>query len=166
MVTLEFPFVYNDYINPYFRPLKPHLCNWALEIERRSVIVKVWVIVWEVWGLKLNSRILLSNKFFKVSKTWKSLLKWLFDKLFCVKPVLTNFSQFIELHETNFSSWLWRTHFRLNLKKYLSELNGTIALWSRSENLSYELKLIFSSFCRNFIDRAWIWGCSAHVHQI
>jgi len=69
--------------------------------------------------------ILLPNKFVKVTKTCKSLLKWLFDKLFRVKPVLTNFSQFIELHETNFSSWLWRTHFRSNLKKYLSESNGT-----------------------------------------
>ena len=41
-----------------------------------------------------------------------------------------------------------------------------VSLWTRIKNLSYELKLIFSSFCRNFIDRAWIWGCPAHVHQI
>ena len=60
-----------------------------------------------------------------MSKTCKSLLKWLFDKLSCVKPILTNFSQFFELHKTNFSSWLWRTHFQSNLKKYLSESNGT-----------------------------------------
>ena len=131
MVTLEFPFTYDDYINPHFRPLKPHLCNWALEIERRSVRVKVWAIVWEVWGLKPNSRIFISNEDFafqqivKVSKTCKSLLKWIFDKLSCVKPVLTNLSQFFELHKTNFSSWLWRTHFRSNIKKYLSESNGT-----------------------------------------
>ena len=59
------------------------------------------------------------------AQMWKSLLKWLFDKLSCVKPVLTNFSQFLELHETNFLSWLWRTYFRSNLKKYLSKSNGT-----------------------------------------
>ena len=140
-MTLEFPFTYNDYINPHFWPLKPHLHNWALEIERRSVRVKVWAILWEVWGLKLNSRILLSNEDFafqqifqsewnmqKFSKMafWQTFFrKANFDKLSCVKPVLTNFSQFFKLHETNFSSWMWRTHFRLNLKKYLSESNGT-----------------------------------------
>ena len=43
---------------------------------------------------------------------------------------------------------------------------GLVSLWSRSKNLSYELKLIFSSFWRNFINRAWIRGCPAHVHQI
>ena len=89
MVTLGFPFAYNDYINPYFWPLKPHLCIWALEIERRRVRVKVWASVREVWGLKSNSRIffptkiLLPKKLVKVSETCKSLLKWLFDKLSC-----------------------------------------------------------------------------------
>jgi hypothetical protein len=87
LVTFGFTFTYNDYINPHFRPLKPHSRIWALEIERRSVRVKVWASVREVWGLKPNSRILLSNKIVKVSKTWKSLLKWIFDKLSCVKPI-------------------------------------------------------------------------------
>ena len=59
-------------INPHFQPLKPHLCNWALEIERRSFRVKVWVIVWEVWGLKLNSRIFRSNKDFSFQKICQS----------------------------------------------------------------------------------------------
>ena len=49
--------------------------------------------------------------------------------------------------------------------KYLSKLNGTCLLWSRSEILSYELKLIFSSFGRIFIVRAWICGYSAHVNK-
>ena len=43
---------------------------------------------------------------------------------------------------------------------------GLVSLWSRSKIFSYELKLIFSHFWRNFIDRAWIRGCLAHVHQI
>ena len=170
MVTLEFPFTYNDYINPHFWPLKPHLHIWALEIERRKVRLKVWASVWEVWGLKPNSRILLSNKDFsfqkivKVSKTCKSLLKWLFDKLSCVKPVLTNFSQFfirlifhLDCEEHIFD--------RISRNTYPNWM-GLVSLWSRSENISYELKLIFSSFWRNFVDRAWIWGCRTHVHQI
>ena len=41
-----------------------------------------------------------------------------------------------------------------------------ISLWSRRANISYELKLIFSSFWQHFIDRAWIWGWPTHVHQI
>ena len=41
-----------------------------------------------------------------------------------------------------------------------------VSLCSRREILSYELKFIFSIFCRNFIVRAWIWGCSTHVHQV
>ena len=43
---------------------------------------------------------------------------------------------------------------------------GLVSLWSRSENLSYEVKLIFSNFGCIFIVRAWIWGCSSHVHQV
>ena len=82
---------------PHFRPLKPHFCFWALEIEQRRVRVKVWASVREVWGLKPNSRILLPNKIVKVSKTCKILLKWLFDKLSCVEPVLTIFFPLIRL---------------------------------------------------------------------
>ena len=40
---------------------------------------------------------------------------------------------------------------------------GLVSLWSRSKNISYELKLIFSSFWRNFFDRAWIRGCLAFI---
>ena len=54
---------------------------------------------------------------------------------------------------------------RISRSTYPNQM-GLISLWSRSENLSYELKLIFSSFWWNFIDRAWIWGCLGHVHQI
>ena len=36
-VTLEFPFAYNDYINPHFRPLKPHLRIWALEMSEEEL---------------------------------------------------------------------------------------------------------------------------------
>jgi hypothetical protein len=43
---------------------------------------------------------------------------------------------------------------------------GRVSLWSRSKILSYELKLIFSSFGRICIVRAWIFGCSSHVHQV
>ena len=130
MVTLEFPFAYNDYINPHFWPLKPHL---HIKLWRSSEEVLEWKFerVWEkcedwnqVQEFCFPTKILLSKKLVKVSKICKSLLKWLFDKLSCVKPILTNFSQFFELHETNFSSWLWRTDFRSNLKKYLSESNG------------------------------------------
>ena len=42
---------------------------------------------------------------------------------------------------------------------------GLVSLWSRSKNISYT-QVIFSSFWWNFIDRAWIWGCLTHVHQI
>ena len=41
-----------------------------------------------------------------------------------------------------------------------------VSLWSRSENISYKIKLNFSNFGRIFIIRAWIWGCSSHVHQV
>ena len=112
------------------------------------------------------TKISFSNKLVKVSETCKSLLKWLFDKLSCEKPVLTNFSQFFELHETNFYLDCEEHIFdRISKNTYPNRM-GLVSLWSRSENLSYELKLIFSSFWRNFIDRAWIWGCLAHVHQI
>ena len=79
-----------------------------------------------------------------------------FDKLF----------QFIELHETNFYLDCEEHIFDQISKNTYPNRMGLVSLWSRSENLSYELKLIFSSFWRNFIDRAWIWGCLAHVHQI
>jgi hypothetical protein len=101
-----------------------------------------------------------------MSKTWKSLLKWLFDKLSRVKPILTNFSQFLKLHETIFYLDCKEHIFdRISKNTYPNRM-GLVSSWSRSKNLSYELKLIFSSFWRNFIDRAWIWGCLAHVHQI
>ena len=54
---------------------------------------------------------------------------------------------------------------RISRNNYPNRM-GLVSLWSRSENISYELKLIFSSFCHNFIDRAWIWCCLAHVQQI
>ena len=40
---------------------------------------------------------------------------------------------------------------------------GLVSLWSRSKILSYELKLIFSSFGQIFIVCAWIF---AHVHKV
>ena len=54
---------------------------------------------------------------------------------------------------------------RISKNTYLNRM-GLVSSWSRSKNLSYELKLIFSSFWRNFIDRAWIWGCPAHDEKI
>ena len=54
---------------------------------------------------------------------------------------------------------------RILRNNYLNQM-GLVSLWSRSKNLSCELKLIFSRFWQNFIDRAWIRGCPAHVHQI
>ena len=54
---------------------------------------------------------------------------------------------------------------RISWNNYLNRM-GLVSLWSRSENISYELKLIFLSFGRIFIIRAWIWGCSSHVHQV
>ena len=54
---------------------------------------------------------------------------------------------------------------RISRNTYLNWM-GLVSLWSRSENISYELKLIFSSFGRTFIVRAWICGCSAYVHQV
>ena len=165
-MTLQFPFAYDVYINPYFWPLKPHLQNWALQIKRKSVRARVWANLWEVWGLWVNPRILLSNKVFKVSKNCKILQIWISYKLSRVKPVLTNFFN---------SSNYMRLIFHLDCEELIFDQisrntypnrMGLVSLWSRSENLSYELKLIFSSFCRNFIDRAWIWDCPAHVHQI
>ena len=83
-----------------------------------------------------------------------------------VKLVLTNFF--------NSSSYM-RLIFHLDCEElifnqisrntYLNRM-GLVSLWSRSENISYELKLIFSSFWWNFINRVGIRGCTAHVHQI
>ena len=79
---------------------------------------------------------------------------------------MTNFSQFFELHETNFYLDCEEHIFdRISKNTYPIRM-GLVSLWSRSENISYQLKLIFSSFWRNFIDCAWIWGCLAHIHQI
>ena len=122
MVTLELPFTYDSYINPHSLPLKLHLRNWALEIKRKSVRARVWASLWEVWGWWVNPRSLLSKKFVKVSKTCKSLLKCIFDKLSCVKQVLTNFYQFFELHKTNFSSWLWRNTFSIESQEILIQI--------------------------------------------
>ena len=131
MVTLEFPFSYDDYISPIFEPSNL-IC--AIELWRSREEMLEWKFErfcekcddcnW-IQGFCFPTKILLFKKFVKVSKTCKILLKWLFEKLSCVKPVLANFSQFFKLHETNFWSWLWRTHFQSNLKKYLSESNGT-----------------------------------------
>ena len=101
-----------------------------------------------------------------MSKTCKSLLKWLFDKLFAKN----------QFWQKNFNSLnCMRLNFYLDCEEHIFDRisrntypnwMGLVSLWSRSKNLSYELKLIFSSFCRNFIDRAQIWGCPTHVHQI
>ena len=58
MVTLEFPFAYDAYINPHFRPLKPHLCKIALESKRRQLECEFERIVWESGGLWTSSRFL------------------------------------------------------------------------------------------------------------
>ena len=125
MVTFEFPFTYDDYINPHFRPLKPHLRNLALEIreevlewkfERLCEKCEDWNWIQEFC---FPMKIFLSNKFFKVSKTCKSSLKCLFDKLFCVKPVLKNFFQFIELHETNFFILIVKNTFSIESQEIL-----------------------------------------------
>ena len=127
------PWVYLHLIWLYKPPFSSSLIC-AIELWRWREEVLEWKIErlcekCEDWNwiqeFCFPTKILLSNKFVKMSKTCKSFLKLIFDKRFCVKPVLTNFSQFIELHETNFSSWLWRTHFRSNIKKYFSESNGT-----------------------------------------
>ena len=54
---------------------------------------------------------------------------------------------------------------QISINTYLNWM-WLVSLWSGSKNLSYELKLIFSSFWRNFIDHAWIRDCPTHVHQI
>ena len=125
-----------------------------------------------MWGLKPNSRILLSNEDFIFKQTCQSewnmqkFAKMYFWQTFCEKPVLTNFSQFFELHETNFYLDCEEHIFdRISKNTYPNQV-GLVSSWSRSKNLSYELKLIFSSFWRNFIDCAWIRGYPAHVHQI
>ena len=73
------------------------------------------------------------------------------------------------------SSNLMRLTFHRDCEKLIFDWNswntslnqmGLVSLWSRSKILSYELKLIFSSFGRIFIVRAWIFGCSAHVNQV
>ena len=91
---------------------------------------------------------------------------WLSYTLLCVKPFLTNFFNssshvrlifHLDCEELIFD--------RISRNTYLNWM-GLVSLWSISENLSYELKLNFSSFGRIFIIRAWIWGCSNHVHQV
>ena len=65
--------------------------------------------------------------------------------------------------------WLtfhWESIFDQNSSNTHPNRMGLVSLYSRREILSYELKLIFLSFCRNFIIHAWIWGSSAHVHQV
>ena len=122
-----------------------------------------WNQIQEFW---FPTKILISNKLFKVSKTWRSLLKWLFDKLSYVKPVWQTFLNSLNCIRLIFHLDCEEHIFdRISRNTYPNRM-GLVSLWSRSENLSYELKLIFSSFWRNFIDRAWIRGCLAHVHQI
>ena len=128
---------------PLFLTLKPHLHNWNLEIKRKSVRARVWANLWEVWGLWVNPRILLSNKVFKVSKTCKSMQIWISYTLLRVKPFLTNFF--------NSSSYV-RLIFHLDCEELIFDRISRnnypnqmvlVSLWSRSENISYELKLIF-----------------------
>ena len=113
---------------PIFEP-SSLICTIELWRSREEVLE--WKLEWFcekcedcnwIQGFFFPTKILISKKFVKLSKTCKNLLKWLFDKLFCVKPILTNFSQFIELHETNFSSWLWRTHFRFEYQEILIQI--------------------------------------------
>ena len=101
-----------------------------------------------------------------MSETCKSLLKWLFDKLFAKNQFWQTFLNSLNCMRLIFYLDCEEHIFdRISKNTYPIRM-GLVSLWSRSENLSYELKLIFSSFWRNFIDRAWIWGCLAHVYQI
>ena len=59
-----------------------------LEIKRNSVSVRVCVNLWEVWGLWVNSKFLLSNE---MCWTCKSMQTWPSYTLLCVKPFLKNF---------------------------------------------------------------------------
>ena len=82
--------------------------------------------------------------------------KTIFDKLFHLSSYM-RLTFYLHCEEFIFDQISWNTY---------SNRMGLVSLWSRSENLSYELKLIFSSFGCIFIVCAWIWGCSTHVHQV
>ena len=97
------------------------------------------------------------QKFAKMSFWQNFSRKTNFDKLFSIPWNCMRLIFYLDCEEHIFD-WISKNTYQNRM--------GLVSLWSRSENLSYELKLIFSSFWRNFIDRAWIWGCLAHDHQI
>ena len=100
---------------------------------------------WNIWQSKQNQNSYtiwtLNGKFTSNSQLLQSkpLLDWLFNEI--VKNLFFS--------SNTHPNWM-----------------GLVSLCPRREILSYELKFIFSSFCQNFIVRAWIWGCSTHVHQV
>ena len=86
---------------------------------------------------------------------------------------------------------MWRIYFRSNLMKYLYKSNGACFIviykwvsfikthqiliqieWDLFhcvlEEKSFDMNScwFFWVFCRNFIVRAWICGCSSYVHQV
>ena len=155
MVTLEFPFTYTSYINPHFGPLRPHLCILALENKRRDL---EWEFVWvlqELRGLWSSSK---NFSFHRSVWNCKSKKKLSSHTILSYKRILSpNFSHF---HSSN----LMRLTFHCDCEKLIFDQIswntspnqiGLVSLWCRSRILSYEVKLIFSVFCRTFIIRAW-----------
>ena len=131
-MTLEFPFTYNDYINPYFLPLKHHLCIWALEIVRKRVRVKVWTSVRRVWGLKPISRILPSNEDFASKKTCQSewnmqkFAKMAFGQTFLRKTSFDKLFSILWTVETNFFILIVKNIFSIESQRTLIQIKWLV----------------------------------------
>ena len=150
-----------------------------------------------IWTLKgkftSNSQLLQSKPLFDCLFTeivflikFHQMLIWIeWDLFHCTleeKLFHMNSSLFFEfLSYIQLPTFAVKTHFQLTFHwvsifdqiSSNTHLNwmGLVSLCSRREILSYELKFIFLSFCRNFIVHvwifhAWIWSCSTHVHQV
>ena len=106
----------------------------------------------------MNSKILLSSEFEDCNFTFLHTFtrKTIFYKLFYSSSYM-RLTFYLDCEEFIFD--------RISWNNYLNRM-GLVSLWSRSENISYELKLIFSNFGHIFIVRAWISGYSAHVHHV
>ena len=76
MVILEFPFTYDDYINPHFLSLRLHFLILALENKRRELEWEFVRNLWELRGLWVSSKILHFHwdcvKCVEEWNTWKS----------------------------------------------------------------------------------------------
>ena len=146
MVTLEFPFAYDDYINPHFRPLASFVQNSFGEQEKR-VRVRVWANCVRVERIVNKFEIFhFHRNFVKCVEEWNT---WQSNKnqhsytIWTLNGKFTSNSQLLQ--SKTLLHWLF-TETVKNLfflsNTHLNQI-GLISLYSRREIISYELKLIF-----------------------